>query len=182
MGSRDFLQWVERRGNDMRRLLSLAPLDVLNPYHLANKMQAHILSPHDVGGITDELLHQLLIEDPGGWSAGTVRLPNREILIVLNPTHPDTRKRATLMEELSHMQLNHRPTHIILIKGILAFRCYRKTEETQAYWVGAAALVTQIILRHAQRNGIPREAVATRLGVSAPLVEFREKVTGIRLH
>ena len=67
-------------------------------------------------------------------------------MIILNPIHPDTRKRATLMEELSHIYLGHAPSKLTVVDGGLAFRSFKKTQETEAYWVGAAALVPRVAL------------------------------------
>src|SRR5947209_10599131 len=88
-------------------------------------------------------------------------------------THAPTRIRATVMEELAHIYLEHPPSQLISVNG-LCMRSFKKTHETQAYWVGAAALVPLAILQHAQRAGRCRDDVAIDCGVSAKLVGFRE--------
>jgi len=108
-------------------------------------------------------------------------MPDGDVVIVLNPNHPETRKHATLMEELSHIHLAHTPTQLIVIDGGPAFRSFKKTQETQAYWVGAAALVPRAALERAKRNKADRQVLAKYFGVSRDLVAFRENVTGVRL-
>jgi hypothetical protein len=84
------------------------------------------------------------------------------------------------MEELVHIDLNHPPSQIMRSGG-LAMRSYNKTNETQAYWIGTAALVTRQRLQFAAQVGATREVLATECGVSRELIRFREQITGIRL-
>jgi hypothetical protein len=85
------------------------------------------------------------------------------------------------MEELSHIYLGHTPTQLILIDGGPAIRTFKKSHETEAYWVGSAALLPRTILESARAGRISRDVLVGRYGVSSALVTFREKVTGIRL-
>lgn len=172
--------WVERQGQTLRRRLKLAPRDPLDPFKLAGLMRAQIYSPYDVQDFPLDDLDRLLTTDVKSWSAGSIRLPNGEIAIILNPVHADTRKRASLMEELSHIYLGHKPSQIIF-NDHLALRTFNKTQETQAYWVGAAALVPINVLEHARACRIGKDMVANDLGVSPSLVGFRENVTSVRL-
>jgi hypothetical protein len=176
-----FIMWVERQGQTLRGRLRLAAREPLDPFKLAGLMRARVYSPYDVLNFPLTDLDQLLAVDPSSWSAGSVRLPDGGIAIVLNPVHADTRKRASLMEELSHIYLRHKPSQII-INDHLAIRTFNKTQETQSYWVGAAALVPKCVLEHALARGIAKETVAHELGVSLSLVGFRENVTGVKIH
>jgi hypothetical protein len=181
VAAKHFITWVERQAQALRRRLALAPLAALDPFRLASNMRAHVIAPAEIPGLDSNCLDQLLVADPDAWSAGSVRLPNDQIVIVLNPKHAATRKRATLMEELSHIHLRHNPTHLIVVNGGPAFRSFKKTQETQAYWVGAAALVPRQVLEFARTNRINKHELGTRYGVSDALVGFRENVTSIRL-
>lgn len=181
MGTKHFVDWVERQAQQLRRRLGLSQLVRLNPFQLADTMGARLISPSNIPGVQPGSLSQLLVADSDGWSAGSVRMPNGDIWIVLNPNHPETRKHATLMEELSHLHLGHTPTQLILIDGGPAFRSFNKTQETQAYWIGAAALVPRAGLERARRNKADRQIVAGYYKVSCDLVAFREKVTGLPL-
>ena len=181
MATKDFLGWVERQAGRMRAQLNLSPLAALEPQRLAEKLGATVLSPSDVPGLTPDDLRQLLHEDSHAWSAGTLRLPGGRLLIVINPTHAATRRRATLMEELAHDFLGHTPSQLMTIGTAFAGRTFKQSQETEASWVGAAALVPLAALTRAQVEATPREDVAGQYGVSISLVSFREKTTGIRL-
>jgi hypothetical protein len=176
-----FLRWVEGKAQALRKLLFLAPMAPLDPFELANKLSAKVVSPSDIPGLNSGCLHQLLMVDSDAWSAGSIHIPNGGVMVVLNPTHPQTRKRATLMEELSHLHLGHTPSKLIVVNGYLAFRSFKKSHETEAYWVGAAALVPRAALERARHNRSERRILASYFGVSRQLVSFRENVTGIRL-
>jgi hypothetical protein len=176
-----FLSWVERQAQSLRQRLALAPLAQLDPFKLASEMGARVISPADIPGLTSDCLTQLLLVDSDAWSAGSLHLPDGQIMIVLNPNHAETRQRSTLMEELSHIHLGHTPTQLVAIDGGPTFRSFKKTQETQAYWVGSAALVPQVALERARRNKAERQVLAGYFGVSLDLVAFRENVTGVRL-
>lgn len=139
------------------------------------------MSPSEIPGLDASCLDQLLISDSDAWSAGSLRLPTGDVRIVLNPNHPDTRKSATLMEELSHIHLGHTPTQLILIDGGPAIRTFKKSYETEAYWVGSAALLPRPVLDFARVKRTTRDALAEQYGVSRALVTFRERVTGIKI-
>ena len=180
MATKHFLGWVERRAGSLRGMLSLHPRAALEPFDLAPSLNATIIHLTDLDGLTREDAHQLLVADNESWSAGSIPLPGGRVGIMLNPTHARTRIRATLMEELAHIHLKHSPSQLIAVNG-MAMRSFNKTHETQAYWVGAAALMPLAVLEHAQANGQQRNVVARDFGVSPQLVGFRENVTGIRL-
>ena len=144
-------------------------------------MKVHVISPKDIPGISQIVLHQLLIKDPSSWSACSLCLPHGDIVVVMNPTHANTRIRATLMEELAHIHLGHQPSQIIKTDGGIALRSFKKSKETEAYWVGAAALITRSQLKDTQRKSLTRGNLARKCGVSVALVKFRENVAGIKL-
>lgn len=181
MASSHHIDWVERKATNLRRMLNLQPLQPLDPFQLAQKMNVKVFLPPDVGNLPLEDLTHLLEVDSEGWSAGTKELPNGEFFIIINPNHVDARKRATLMEELSHIYLKHKPSEFILCDG-LSFRTHKKTVESQAYWVGCAALIPRKVLEIAKSKNITREYVAEKFVVSVPLVKFRENVTGLKLY
>jgi Zn-dependent peptidase ImmA (M78 family) len=144
-------------------------------------MKVKVLTPLEVNGLSAEDIHQLLVADPRSWSAGSIRLPGGQIAVILNPTHADTRRRATLMEELAHVHLGHKPSQLIVLDGLTSVRSFNKSQETAAYWVGAAALLPRDVLQRAHKDRIAKSTLARDQGVSTALVSFRENVTGIRL-
>jgi len=175
------LMRVEREAQRLRTYLNLAPLAVLEPHQLAHTMNVQIISPLEIPGVPQAILHHLLIVDRGGWSGGCMRLPDGQMAIVYNPTHAPTRKKATLMEELAHIHLKHRGSKLIPLRSGMTVRSYNKAEEHEAYWVGAAALIPRQVLVHAQAQGLSKQTVAADHGVSLALVRFRQNITHIYL-
>ncbi|MCC6628226.1 MAG: ImmA/IrrE family metallo-endopeptidase [Chloroflexi bacterium] len=164
----------------MRALLALPPLAPLDPFALARRMGAHIATPADLPGLSPADRAHLLTTDPTAWSAGTIPLPGNRIAILINSSHAATRQRASLMEELAHHYLGHQPSQVITV-GPLTFRTCNHSQETQASWVAAAALIPRPHLWHALQTGLQRTDLAERCGVSIQLVIMRENMTGIRL-
>jgi len=181
VASKHFLAWVERQGQSLRRRLALAPLAKLDPFELAKVMGTIVMAPSEIPGLDPVCEMQLLTTDSDAWSAGSLKLPNGGVRIVLNPNHPRTRKCATLMEELSHVHLGHTPTQLILIDGGPAIRTFKKSYETEAYWVGSAALLPRPVLEFARAKQTVKADLAEQYGVSRALVTFRERVTGIKV-
>lgn len=178
--SSNFTAWIERRARQLRGVLGLDELEPLDPYELARTMGVKIFSPLDVTGMPSQMLNEILGAGSDSWSGGALHLPNGHA-VVLNPTHAKTRTHATLMEELSHIFLKHKPSSFYVFVDSLTMRSYNRSQEQQAYGVGAAALVTSLMLEQAQNQETRRAYLAKLCGVSVDLVSFREKVTGIRL-
>lgn len=180
MANAQFARRIENRAQELRRKLQLGPADVLNPFTLADVMGVKVLSFDGVEGLSTAHRRRLIAEDPDGWSAGTLVL-NGLPIVVLNPTHADTRRRATLMEELSHVHLRHKPSELTIMREGVAFRSFKQSQEKQAFGVGAAALIPLTLLKHAHAAAMQRTVLATHCGVSTKLVSFREQITGLRL-
>ena len=98
----------------------------------------------------------------------------------MNPTRCRERQHASLMEELAHIALDHKPTRLTAVNGIV-LREWKQAHETQAYWVGAAALVPQRVVKGAITRRMTLPELAEQCGVSQELIVFREKVLGLQL-
>ncbi len=184
MGKSNYPKWVEIQGYYLRQHLRLSSYDTLDHLALAQAMKVKILSIKDVSAIPATIVSHLLSNDRCSWSAGCLRLPEGNELravILYNPTHAITRQRATIMEELSHLHLKHKGSKLTRTDGGSGFRSYNKSEESQAYFVGAAALLPVEVLKKARVERTLRYEVASKCVVSEDLVLFREKITGVRL-
>ena len=175
-----FSKFLEGKANSLRRLCGLGPFDRLDPFALAEKMQMKV---HFVGadsGLPPDLLATILADDGGSWDAGTIHLPDGRIHVYMHPDRPTERQHSTLMEEVSHIHLGHKPTEIIKC-GPSIFRTFNKSNETQAYWLGATALLPARILKGASTLGWSLEEVAEKHIVSPELVRFRCGLSGVAL-
>ena len=180
MATEHFLNWVEGKAQGLRTACHVSTFGRLDPFELARTLHVTLVNLTDIGGLGADVINQLTVGDPGAWSAGMLHGQNGQKFVVLNPTHDPRRHRASLMEELGHLWLEHKPSRLISYDGVI-IRTWKKAQETEAYWVGAAALLPRRVMKGARTLGHDATAVANEHMVSEALVHFREKVLGIRL-
>lgn len=181
MAVQPFLNWVEGKAEALRQKGGASTFAALDPRKVAAEMKVSILAPADIPTLDTAVLHRLLVEDSSAWSAGTLHLPGGKTVVVLNPTHNTVRQRVSLMEELSHVFLGHKPSQLFTLTADSSSRTYNKTSETQAYWVAAASLLPRRALKGAKTLGLSKAVVAERYGVSEELVSFRENILHLHL-
>jgi hypothetical protein len=156
----------------------------LNPFELANYAKLLVASFEQIEPfLTEETKLHLLGEGKDKWSGGACSqaLSDGRKLIVLNPTHGENRHNATLMEEICHVFLGHKPSRLAIEnvnkQGKPIARDYREADEEAAYSVGAAALVPYAALRRFVEQGKTSREIARHFNVSRELVEYRMKVS-----
>ena len=165
---------------DFARLRSGAPLD---PFQLAKFANLLVVSFEQIQGLSAEAREHLLGAGSEKWSGGACSqpLPDGRRLVILNPNHGRTRTNATLMEEVSHVFLGHKPSRLKVVaeseSGQTISREYRQADEEAAYATGAAALVPFSTLRRFVLEGQTSQQIARHFRVSRELVEYRLKVT-----
>jgi len=169
----------EPKAQRLRGLLRLRAEDILDPFELAPKVGLTLMAFSEVPIEND--LHTYLLDGAGDhWSAGVYgeTLPDGTYLCILNPVHDIRRRRITLMEEISHIFLQHRPTTVRNIGAGLSSRDYLQSEEEEAYGVGAAAIMPWTSFFHDLNEGLAVEEIAEKYGVSTALVTYRISITG----
>ena len=156
----------------------------LDPFELARYAKLKVVSfEYLQANLTDETIEHLLGVGKDAWSGGACSrtLPNGQKLIILNPTHGANRQNATLMEEISHVFLGHKPSKLSVTTynkaGKPIAREYNAEIEEEAYSVGAAALVPFSALRRMVNQGKTSKTIARHFNVSRDLVEYRMKVS-----
>jgi len=166
-----------------RDFAGVRPDAALDPFRLAAFANLLVVAFEDIKGLTAEVRAHLLGEASEKWSGGacSVPLPDGRKIVILNPNHGRMRTNATLMEEVSHVFLGHRPSRLKVVaetaNGQTVSREYRKADEEQAYGTGAAALVPFASLKRFVLEGLTSTDIAKRFRVSRELVEYRLKVT-----
>ena len=78
------------------------------------------------------------------------------------------------------MHLRHEASTFKVVNGIV-LRDWKQKHETEAYWVGAAALVPRRVMKGAITRRMTIIDLAGECGVSRQLVEFRERILGLKL-
>jgi Zn-dependent peptidase ImmA (M78 family) len=175
----------ELRGQGLREFAGLTRDDQrLDPFDLARYAGLLVVTFDQIESLlTEETLKELLGSGKDNWSGGAAskKLPNGKKLIILNPTHARTRHKATLMEEISHVFLGHKPSRLAIENrdkhGNTIARDYNADIEEEAYATGAAALVPYAGLKKLVENGKTAAEIARHFNVSKALVEYRIKIS-----
>src|SRR5262249_1845549 len=139
----------EIRAAGLREFAGLRrPEQPLDPFGLARYAKLLAIPFEQVEPLlTEETKRHLIGEGKDMWSGGAASqpLPDGRKLIILNPTHGRNRHRATLMEEICHVFLGHKPSRLAIRRrdkqGKIVARDYNQDIEEEAYSTGAAALV-----------------------------------------
>ena len=155
----------------------------LEPFELAKYAKLFIPTFEEIEGLSPETKKHLLDAGKDDWSGGaaSVKLPDGWRLIILNPTHGKNRHSATLMEEICHVFLGHKPSRLAIKntnkQGNAIARDYHAEIEEEAYGTGAAALVPYTALRRMVNEGKTSAEIAKHFNVSKALVEYRIKIS-----
>src|SRR5439155_18235704 len=184
----------ELRALGLREFAGVIEDQPLDPFALASFARLLVIDFDSIEGLSAESRAHLLGAAADEWSGGACSrpLPNGWRLVILNPAHGLQRNRATLMEEVAHVFLGHKPNRLAAItgddrsdkspninrsRGRMLARDYNQADEEAAYAVGAAALVPFGALRRLVMEGRNSREVARHFRVSRQLVEYRIKVT-----
>lgn len=157
------------------------PMDRLDPMVLAKYAGLEVVDFEKLkSNLPPEVLNVLIGDAKDSWSGGALArpLPDGKKLIILNPTHGDARRAATLMEEISHVFLGHQANRLArrAEDGSVVARDFDDSIEEEAYGVGAAALVPYQALIEFINDGVTAGRIAKHFVVSRALVEFRIRV------
>lgn len=174
----------ELRARGLREFAGLRRDDQrLDPFKLARYAKLLVVPYDAIEGLSDETREHLLGTGKDMWSGGAASrtLPDGRKLIILNPTHGRNRHNATLMEEVCHVFLGHKPSRLAIEnsnkQGRAIARDYNHEIEEEAYSTGAAALVPFSSLKRFVEQGRTSREIARHFGVSRALVEYRIKVS-----
>jgi len=174
----------ELRGLALRDFAGLTRDDQrLDPFQLARYAKLLVVNFDDIKGLSESAVTHLTGGGKDAWSGGasSQRLPDGRKLIILNPTHGKNRHNATLMEEISHVFLGHKPSRLAIesrdANGNIVARDYNHAIEEEAYSTGTAALVPYTALKRMVEKGMTVQQIARHFNVSRALVEFRVKIS-----
>lgn len=175
----------ELRARGLREFAGLKRDDEpLDPFQLAYYAKLFVASFDQIEPfLTEETKKHLTGDGKNSWSGGAAShtLPDGRKLIILNPTHGANRHHATLMEEISHVFLGHKPSRLSVEtrnkNGEIIARDYNHAIEEEAYSTGAAALVPYTALKRMVNEGKTVRQIARHFNVSRALVEFRIKIS-----
>lgn len=166
----------------LRRLASIGSDGLLDPWALAPEVGLLVVDAAD--GLLESLDagHRAHLLDNAGnkWSGGVlpIALPNGMRICILNPTHSHARNKITLMEEIAHVHLAHRPSQLVFNEDKLQVRDFNDAQEAEAYGVGAAALLPWHSFFHCVNEGNTYREIAELYEVTEQLARYRVNITG----
>jgi hypothetical protein len=164
---------IERKAQAIRQSLGLTQTEILDPWLLADAVNAHHFYPED-------------LVDPGlaararkvNWDGFAFSFPGEtHLMVLLNPARSERRQCATLLEELSHHVLRHTPSRIYRdpTTGLMR-RDFDTAQESEAFDFGSVLLLPKELIQHhvKVRQGSAQE-LADICGCSVELVQLRIK-------
>ncbi len=165
----------------LRRLGGVSLQDVIDPWQLAPKVGLKVVDAREfVKRLEREEISHLTGAGRYRWSGGVFPkpLPDGMLLCFLNPWHSPRRNKVTLMEEICHVHLRHKPTRLVLSANGLIVRDYNGGQEEEAYGVGAAALVPWGTLFPRLNSGSTIDNLAEDYDLTTDLIVYRIKIAG----
>jgi len=179
---RGFKSWAERTAVNIRHELGVSTFDRLDPFALAALLDVEIRTPADIPGLPSDVLDQLLVKDPWGWSAVSFIQPEGKTIIIYNPRKSAGRRSSDIGHEVAHIIQEHKPGMIMLSHdGMMAMRTFNQKQEDEADWLGWCLLLPREALIKAMREGRTTQQIAEQYGVTDRLVTFRMGVTGVHV-
>lgn len=176
---RGFKTWCENAARGYRRELGLNRHGPLDPRLLASSLKVKIWIPSEVPGIPKAALRQLTVKDPYSWSAVTVCVVNKS-LIITNDRHSPERQNNSIMHELSHLILKHKPAQVFVSQGgHMMLNVYDPLHEEEANCLSGALLVPRDGLLHVLANGYDHAQAAEHFAVTTELLKMRVNLTGV---
>ena len=162
----------------MRKELGLTVHDALSSRLLAKHLGVILLSQKDCPELTNKDL--LNLNGNSGWSGAAFDCQDKSI-ILYNCHHSDARNESTIMHELSHIILGHKPNIDDELKHLgLLLRNYDKIHENEANWLGSClqipfdGLVTALLKNKSEKD------IAQQYGASLEMVKFRMNKSGAK--
>lgn len=131
----------------------------------------------------DQLIDRRRLEDlqalqPDAFSAATFRRPDGGRVIVVNPLHPEGRKRSNIAHEIAHIALDHKVRTIEQV-GELNFLTCDLEQEEEADWLGGCLLLPRPLLVKAAFRGLSATEIAQKYQTSEHMARFRLNASGV---
>lgn len=176
---RGFKSQCEKRSVELRKTLGLDPASPLSAKDIAEHVNVTIWSTLEIEGLDSDDLKQLTVVDADSWSAFTLRMGNRH-LIVYNSSQSGPRVNSVCMHELAHIILGHElhDAHISS-EGHLIPSNYNKEQEDEADWLGGTLLLPRPALLKIRTLQLTNDEVEERYNCSKSMIIWRFRMTGV---
>lgn len=177
---RGFKANSERIALTFRSELHVAVDAALPARGLASHLGITILTPYNIPDITADIIDPICNSPGGGFSAVTIPVDDRKI-VIHNPVHSAARQESDLMHEIAHIVCMHKYEAVSLYQShALLVRIYNPEHEEEAKYLGGCLQAPrEALIRHMLR-GKSVGQIAELLGASEDLIQFRLNCTGVR--
>lgn len=130
--------------------------------------------------MSEENLVQLLDVDSSGWSAVTVCVEKKSVLIH-NPQHSKARQASNAAHEIAHLILEHEPTRAVMSRdGSFVMRSFNEKQE-EADWLAWCLLLPRQAVIGALRARLSIAQIAANFGISEAVARFRVQKAGAEI-
>lgn len=162
---------MERMARSIREQLGVDQFVVVDPWRLADEVPAHPFYPED---ILDDPVRCSALQRVEWDGFGFCYPDDPTLMVLLNSGRPQTRQAATLMEELAHQILRHRPSKLYTdpVTSLLR-RNFNQAQEHEAYDLGATVLLPKELIQREVNSGRTAIEISLDRGCSQRLVEYR---------
>ena len=169
-----FQTWCETIATEKRRLLRIPLAGPLDPRLVAKDLHVVIRYIEQIRNLARDTFDQLVVRKKDVWSAVTL-WHNGRYFVVLNSAHSKTRQANTLMHELAHLIIGHKPARLdITDDGLMILSSYNNQQEEEADWLAAALFLPREALLHVRRRGLSNDQTAALYGCSESIVDLRK--------
>lgn len=179
---RGFKAKAERIAIELRKELSLLPIDPLCGFKLAEHFKITVYKPTEIfpaGTNIDELVGTATKDK--GWSALTMKKENGDKIIIHNHLHGPMRQQSNLMHELAHIICDHQQPESH--KGVTLpsfMREFDKQQEEEANYLGSALQITRDGLIWALKKRMEMNEIVDHFNASHAMVTLRINSTGVK--
>lgn len=176
---RGFKSQCERRSVEIRKSLGLAHDEPLHGVDLTEQFGATVWNERDVAGLSTLDLRQLTVVDGQSWSAFTLRIGSRH-LVLFNSSQSPPRINSVIMHELAHIALGHELHSASLSDdGHLIPSNYSQDQEDEADWLGGTLLLPRPALLRIRRDGLSDAVAMDKFQASDEMLKWRFRMTGV---
>lgn len=176
---RGFKAQSERRAVETRRKFNIQPDAPLRARRVAAEFGVLVWDESDIQGVSRDDLVQLTETDSESWSAFTIRVGEKH-LIVVNSSQSEPRQNSVIMHELSHIMLGHELTSAgLTVDGHFVPTTYNQDQEDEADWLAGTLLLPRPALLRIRRLSMPDEVARETYLVSDQMLKWRFRMTGV---
>lgn len=169
----------ERRSIEIRKRFGLRQDAPLSARQVAAAYNILVWTEADIEGVSPDDLIQLTVTDQDSWSAFTMRVGEKH-LIVVNSSQNSARQNSVIMHELSHVLLGHELTSAgLTADGHFVPTSYNQDQEDEADWLAGSLLLPRPALLNIRALALSDRDAQLRYQVSGQMLKWRFQMTGV---